>query len=221
MSLGRELLSSEDSLAVEAYRERLLSAFGVGAGKGKKALDLGCGDGLEAVYLARLGYQVEALDLQAHPRWKQIEKEWKGKVRFRLADASKLGALKGAYDLVFEKDMLHHVAEPTQVLLQMKRLLKKGGKILVAECNRYNPVFYVHLTLWGDHQHFSRQRLRVLMGEAGLGGFALKLREARVWPFENRAFQSLMNAVQELIERAGIFNPWLCYHLVSWEKPRG
>jgi SAM-dependent methyltransferase len=218
---GRDLLSAKDSLAVEAYRERLLSAFEVGPGGGKKALDLGCGDGLEAVYLARLGWVVEAVDLEAHPRWKAIEKKWKGRIRFRLADVAELRKFKAGYDLVFEKDMLHHVPQPALVLREMKRLVKKGGRVLVAECNRYNPVFYLHLTLLGGHEHFSRGRLRRLLEEAGLKGYLLRLREARVWPLEMPWFQGLMNAAQELAERVRVLDPWLCYHLVSWEKPRG
>jgi 2-polyprenyl-3-methyl-5-hydroxy-6-metoxy-1,4-benzoquinol methylase len=221
VGLGRELLSGRDSLAVEAYRERLLSAFKIAPGKNRTALDLGCGDGLEAVYLARLGYKVEALDLEPHPRWKSIEKAWKGRVRFRLANATKLGGLKPGYDLVFEKDMLHHVEQPGSVLTQMKRLVKKGGRVLIAECNRYNPIFYVHLTLWGGHQHFSSARLKALLDAAGFQGRMIKMREARVWPLESERIQALMNRVQDMIEQAAVFNPWICYHLVSWTKPRG
>jgi ubiquinone/menaquinone biosynthesis C-methylase UbiE len=218
---GRDLIGDGGSLAVEAYRERLLSAFRIGPGRGKKALDLGCGDGLEAVYLARLGYSVLALDLQAHPRWKALEKEWKGRIRFKVADAAKLKSLKPGFDLAFEKDMLHHVDEPPAVLAEMKRLLKKGGKLYIAECNRYNPIFYVHLTLLGGHQHFSRGRLKALLGAAGMPGYRLALREARVFPFESAAFQKLMDRLQDLIERLRVLDPILCYNLVSWSKPRG
>lgn len=217
-SLGRDLLGDGESLAVEAYRQRLLSAFAIGSGKGKRALDLGCGDGLEAVYLARLGYQVEALDLEAHPRWEGIQKTWKGRVRFKLVDVADLEKLKPGYDLVFEKDLLHHVQEPAAALAEMKRLVKKGGRILLAECNRYNPIFYLHLTLLGNHQHFSRGRLKSLLAQAGLQGYRMRLREARVWPMESPFVQKVMDLVQEIIERMQIFNPWLCYHLVSWQK---
>ena len=216
---GRELIGGGDSLAVEAYRERLLSAFRLPPGRGKRALDLGCGDGMEAVYLARLGYHVDAFDLEAHPRWPAIEKEWKGRIRFGLADAARLRRVKAGYDLAFQKDMLHHVDEPLKVLHEMKRVLKPGGRLLIAECNRYNPVFYLHLTLLGGHQHFSRGRLRALLQKAGMDGYRLTLREARVWPLESPAFQRLMDRLQDMAERARIFGPWICYHLVSWTKP--
>jgi 2-polyprenyl-3-methyl-5-hydroxy-6-metoxy-1,4-benzoquinol methylase len=218
---GRDFITGEDSLAVEAYRDRLFAQLGFEDGKGRKALDLGCGDGLEAIYLLRRGWKVEGLDIQPHPRWSEIEAKWKGRAKFRTGDAAALKAAKGGYDLVFEKDMLHHVPQPLDVLAEMKRLVKAGGRVVIAECNRLNPVFYIHLTLLGGHQHFTRRRLRALLEKAGLANYSLRLREARVWPLECALFQRLMDRVQDLIERMRIFNPWLCYHLVSWEKPRG
>lgn len=217
-SLGRDHLSQKDSLAIEAYRERLLSAFALTPVSGKRALDLGCGDGLEAVYLARLGYTVDAMDLEAHPAWEALSEAWKGKLSFRKADVSDLGKLRDEYDLVFEKDMLHHVEEPLSVLQEMRRLLKSGGRLLVAECNRYNPILYLHLTLMGNHQHFSWTQLRSLLKLAHMTDAKICRREARVWPIESTAFQSFVNTLQEIVERLQIFAPWLCYNLVSWTR---
>jgi SAM-dependent methyltransferase len=218
VDLGREFITGRDSLAVEAYRERLFKPLAFGDGRGKKALDLGCGDGLEAVYLLRRGWKVEGVDIEPHPRWKELAARYKGRASFKVADAASLKKLKGGYDLVFEKDMLHHVPDPGRVLLEMKRLLKRGGRMVIAECNRYNPIFYVHLTLLGDHQHFSRGRLRRLLKQAGLEGYRLILREARVWPLEAAWFQRLMDLAQEGVERLRVFDPWICYHLVDWVK---
>ena len=220
MTLGRELIGSggAQSMAVEYYRQRLLGRLGIGEGRGKKALDLGCGDGLEAVYLARKGYTVYAYDIETHPRWPELAKRSKGRIKFGLADATRLDKIKGSYDLVFQKDMLHHVAEPLAVLTAMKRLTKKGGRLLVVECNRLNPVFYLHLTLLGDHQHFTRARLSALMDKAGLKGWKLALCEARVWPWENKAFQDLMDWLQDIAEKMPFLGPFLCYHLATWER---
>lgn len=219
-SLGRELIGSGDSMAVERFRQRLLGALEIEDGRGRVALDLGCGDGLEAVYLARRGWKVEALDLESHPKWAELERLFKGRLQFRKADAAALGKIRTRYDLIFEKDMLHHVPEPAAVLKAMRRLLKPGGRLWIVECNRFNPIFYLHLTLWGGHQHFSRRHLRQLMDGADMKGWDLSLKEARVWPLESIKFQDLMDRAQDVMERLPFLRPFLCYHLATWVAPK-
>jgi hypothetical protein len=82
-------------------------------------------------------------------------------------------------------------------------------------------VFYVHLTLLGGHQHFTRSRLMGLAQAAGMEGARLSLLEARVWPWDNVGFQNLVDALQDAAERIGLLDPWLCYHLVRWVRPAG
>jgi len=50
---GRELLGAGESLAVASFRRRLLGGLDIPEGRGRWALDVGCGDGLEAVELLR------------------------------------------------------------------------------------------------------------------------------------------------------------------------
>jgi hypothetical protein len=101
----------------------------------------------------------------------------------------------------------------------MGRLCRPGGRVVVVEANRLNPIFYLHLTLMGNHQHFTRSRLRALMAEAALEPFELKLLEARVWPFNRVAWQRWAGRLQDLAEAIPLLWPFLCYHLVSWRKP--
>ena len=112
ITLGRELIDGPVTLAVARYRDRLLGRLDLPEKPGR-ALDLGCGDGMEAEYLLERGWKVTALDLEAHPRWKGLEKKWKGRLKFGTADAASIKkAAPGKYDLVFQKDMLHHVPDP-------------------------------------------------------------------------------------------------------------
>ena len=218
-SLGRDLLEDAGlSLAVSRYRDRLLGRLGLEAGRGRTALDLGCGDGMEAGWLAERGWKVEAYDLEPHPRWAALARQYKGRIRFGTADAARLGQLKKPYALVFQKDMLHHVPDPAAVLRQMRRLTAEGGLAVVLECNRLNPVFYLHLTLMKGHQHFTRWRLRQLLDEAGLDGYELKLIEARVWPVESPALQGLAERLQDLAEALPPWRPFICYPAALWRR---
>ena len=220
VSRGRDLLGDGTRLAVARYRDRRRGRLDLPVRAGR-ALDLGCGDGMEAEYLLQRGWKVDAVDLETHPRWEALRRRWKGKLRFMTVDAAGLGRkVKGRYDLVFEKDMLHHVPDPLAVLEEMKGKVKPGGCLAILECNRLNPVFYVHLTLMGNHQHFTRRQLVQLARDAALEGFGLKRVEARVWPVDSRRLQDLADAAQDLAERVAPLRPFLCYHLVEWTAPR-
>lgn len=205
-------------LAGEAYRLRVYAALGLKAVRGGRALDLGCGNGEEALYFASLGYRVDAVDLEPSPQWKTLAKRSKGRVKVKQGDASRAGK-PGSYDLVFAKDMLHHAADPVAVLKRMAQLVKPGGKVLVVEANRLNPIFYVHLTLMEGHEHFTLWRLRSLLRSAGLDAHHLQRLEARVWPFERPWAQVVMNKVQDLIQAIPLLWPILCYHVVAWQRP--
>jgi len=216
---GRELLGSGDSLAVERFRQRLLGPLDLGVGRGRLALDVGCGDGLEAVELLRRGWKVDAVDLEPHPRWTSLARQWKGKLRFSTASDAQLAKRKGAYDLVFQKDVLHHVPAPAAFLATLKRLTAPGGQLWVLECNRRNPVSYVHLTLLGGHQHFTVTRLKAMAAEAGLDGAELHSREARVWPVNSAGFQDAAEKLQNFFDALPFWRPFAVYNLLHWRKP--
>jgi SAM-dependent methyltransferase len=219
MGPGRDLLDDGQSLAVRRFRGRLLGGLGLVPVKAKRALVLGCGDGSEAAFLAALGYKVDAYDLQPHPAWAAVLAAHKGRVRFRTADVAALGALKQPYDLVLQKDMLHHVPDPASVLRHMKRLTKPGGRLIVLECNRLNPISYLHLTLLKGHEHFTPWRLRALLDEAGLQDAVISRREARVWPVESDGFQGVMDKVQDLVERVPGLRELAVYNIADWVRP--
>ena len=218
---GRDLLGDGMSLPVRRYRDRLLGRMGLEPGRGRRALDLGCGDGMEALGLVERGWKVDAFDLEAHPRWKEVAKAARGRIRFATADAAKLDKLRGRYDLVFQKDMLHHVPDPAAVLRQMRRLTAPGGSLIVLECNRWNPVFYLHLTLMKGHQHFALRRLRALLDGAGLQDASLRRIEARVWPLGGDRLQDLAERLEDLAEALPPWRPFICYHAMQWRRPKG
>lgn len=205
-------------IAAEAYRQRMLSSLKVEDGRGLRALDLGCGLGYEAAALAAKGIKVDASDLEAQATWPALAKASKGRLRFKKADASGRFPV-GRYDLVLAKDMLHHADDPVQVLRRMAAAVKPGGRVLVTEANRWNPVFYVHLTLMEGHEHFSLSKLRGLLEEAGLEGGRLRRVEARVWPFNRHWIQALINAMQDLLQAIPLWWPVVCYHVYDWQKP--
>jgi SAM-dependent methyltransferase len=209
--------------AAAAYRERLMGCLEplLPVGEGRKAMDLGCGAGQEALWLSRRGWRVDAMDLEPHAGWSALAAETRGAVRFSIGNAEVLKGPAGTYDLVFEKDMAHHANDPAAVLRAMARRDRPGGQVVVVEGNRLNPIFYVHLTLMGNHQHFTHARLRQLLAEAGMGDAKILRRETRVWPLNRAWAQRLIDRLQDLAEALPFLRPFLCYHVCVWTKPAG
>lgn len=216
---GRALLAGHATYPGERYMDRLLGRLSLSRGNGLRALDAGCGDGLVSAWLAARGWNVRAEDREAHPAWPGLAKAAHGRLAFARRDASDKGT--GAFDLVLTKDMLHHADDPAAALLALKARVKPGGRLVVVECNRLNPVFYVHLTLMEGHQHFTRSRLLGLLAGAGLDGVRLELIEARVWPLGGPFWQNVFDRLQDLAEALPPWRPFICYHAATWTRPKG
>lgn len=110
-----------------AYVERgLLPAGG-------RALDLGCGPGRNSLYLASLGYEVDAVDLSATAIAWAEERAHKagatGSVRFVCGNAFSTPALDGPYDLIYDSGCFHHLPPHRRVsyLALLDRVLAPGG----------------------------------------------------------------------------------------------
>lgn len=116
--------------------ENLVSYLERGLLSSGRALDLGCGAGRNALYLAGRGFTVDAIDLSARAiEWAKEHADQvrhaEERVTFHCGDA--LGAagqeLVGGYDLVYDSGCLHHVPPHRRVgyLQLLDRLLVPGG----------------------------------------------------------------------------------------------
>lgn len=103
-----------------------------------RALDLGCGAGRNAVFLAQRGFQVDAVDLSpAAIAWAgQRAREAGARVRLFCGDAFELAAaeLAGPYDLVCDSGCFHHLPPHRRVsyLGLLDRVLAPGGHLALA-----------------------------------------------------------------------------------------
>ncbi|MGD2048880.1 MAG: class I SAM-dependent methyltransferase, partial [Chloroflexota bacterium] len=99
-----------------------------------RALDLGCGYGRAAIYMASLGWQVDAVDFipeaieEASGRARQAGVD----VRFYVAQVTSLDFLGGPYDFALDVGCGHTLneSELRQYRDQLHRLLRPGGIFL-------------------------------------------------------------------------------------------
>lgn len=102
---------------------------------GKRAADVGCGAGLLAEPLARLGAEITGID--AAPEniaAARLHAEGQGLViDYR---AGSVAALAGAYDLVTSLEVIEHVADPRAFVQGLAAAVAPGGLLILSTPNR-------------------------------------------------------------------------------------
>lgn len=187
------------------YRLRCLDKLGFTFGGDEAVLDAGCGNGGVARLIRERVHSVVAIDVEPHEAW--VDEPG---LSFAVAHAEQLPFADARFDVVHSKDSLHHMRAPERAIAEYRRVLKPEGSALIIEANRYNPLFYPHMTLALGHEHFSRNRFRELVTTAFLqarfGSF-----EAHYVPRLERGL-ALQHAVEEALERLPPFRPFLSYN---------
>jgi 2-polyprenyl-6-hydroxyphenyl methylase/3-demethylubiquinone-9 3-methyltransferase len=118
-------------------RRVILEELGIDP-RGKKTLDVGCGGGLLAEELARLGCDVTGIDpseksletARAHARTAGLD------IEYRQGTGERIPFPDGAFDVVYCCDVLEHVADLGKVVSEISRVLKPGGVFLYDTINR-------------------------------------------------------------------------------------
>jgi len=112
--------------------------------RGSKILDVGCGPGLESIFLARQGMNVTAIDIsiEALRFAKKLAKLFDVKIKFINADALNLPFSDNSFDAVNDNFVFHHFEDSVRDLYaqEISRVLKTGGIfILRAFSNKMLP----------------------------------------------------------------------------------
>lgn len=112
--------------------------------RGAKVLDIGCGPGLESVFLARQGMEVTGIDIfdEALKFARKLAKLFNVKIKFINADALNLPFPNDTFDVVNDNFVFHHFEDHVrdQYAQEIHRVLKKNGIfILRAFSNKMLP----------------------------------------------------------------------------------
>jgi 2-polyprenyl-6-hydroxyphenyl methylase/3-demethylubiquinone-9 3-methyltransferase len=144
----------------------------------RSALDVGCGAGLLAEPLARLGATVSAIDAspeliavaRAHAAATGLE------IDYRVGDVQQL---EGQFDLITCMEVIEHVADPAAFVNALAKRLAPGGLLIISTPNATGWSKLLMITLAegigqipkGTHD-FARfiapDRLKALLCDAGL-----------------------------------------------------
>lgn len=120
----------------EALRARAISRL---VPQGLRVADVGTGTGILACELARLGLRVTGFDRSSRmleTARSHIQKEHfpaPGQVELKLGEAENLPEEDGHMDAAFAHMVLHYVASPREVVSEMARITRPGGRIVIVE----------------------------------------------------------------------------------------
>ncbi len=99
------------------------------------ALDVGTGTGFLALLLAELGHDCKGIDLAPGmvEQARDLARQRGVAVRFEVGDAESLAEADAAYDLVISRNLLWTLPDPRRALLDWRRVLKPGGRLLLVD----------------------------------------------------------------------------------------
>ena len=150
----------------DAVREKALAVAGLQ--KGRIAADIGAGTGFITRGLIAHGVQVIAVD-QSEAMLETMRKKFKDapNIDYRRGQAESLPIADQSVDFVFTNMYLHHVENPARAIMEMARILKPQGKLVITDLDEH------HFDFLRTEQHdrwlgFKREDIRQWMMDAGL-----------------------------------------------------
>ena len=127
----------------------------IGQISGKKVLDVGCGGGILAESMARLGAaEVTGIDMaekslkiaQLHAQENSIKN-----ITYRcIRVEDQAQQHPQSYDIVTCMEMMEHVPDPAAVVEACARLVKESGTVFFSTINR-NPKSYLHAIVGAEY----------------------------------------------------------------------
>lgn len=150
--------------------------------KGLSLLDIGCGGGLLAEPMSRLGFAVTGVDAsEKNVKTAATHAAETGmSIHYRAGNAESLVEEKAAFDVVLNMEVVEHVADLPAYLAACARLVKPGGLMFVATLNKtlkslaLAKVGAEYVLRWlppGTHdwnRFVEPKRLKTLLAESGL-----------------------------------------------------
>lgn len=110
--------------------------------EGKEVLDVGCGQGFKANYVARWAKHVTSIDISKESlRLARAGSQALGihNVTYQWEDAEDLSFSDEQFDIVYCFGVLHHTPDTQKGIDELYRVLRPGGTAIVMLYKKYNP----------------------------------------------------------------------------------
>lgn len=120
-------------------------------------LDVGCSDGTftEVIYSRAKPTRIVGVDIiKSSIDYAQRKFKDNKTIEFRVADAQKLPFANKHFQAVFCLEALEHIPDAKKAILEMKRVLKPGGYLILlvpTDNHLFKLCWWVVLHTWGKH----------------------------------------------------------------------
>jgi SAM-dependent methyltransferase len=223
--------SSEYDVFTPQANARLIAAFVrlSELPRSSRVADLGCGSGVFTELLRREGYASVGLDIS--PRLVALGRSKYPGLELIEGDAENLPFDSESLDGVLLSGLVHHFPDPRQLIAEVRRVLKHGGRFVSFDPNRMNPLIWLYrdraspfysplgitenerpILAWQVAEMFRDQSFRVRTDY--LAGLSYRYVASQ----RMRALLSIYNFIDNVVFNVAIMKPFRPFALISGEK---
>ncbi len=125
--------------------------------KGKKVLEIGCGNGADGSMFAAAGAEYTGVDLtETAVNASREHFELSGlKGNFQTENAEQLSFSNNSFDRIYSHGVLHHSPHPEVAFKEVYRVLKPSGKAIIMLYHKNSFNYYIRVMFY--------MRMRILM----------------------------------------------------------
>lgn len=138
---------------------------------GLRALEIGCGSGVQALCLHEQGFAVAAMDLSREAvrvARATVNSATGRPIAVMIADAEHLPIADASIDACVCGLLLHHFADLDHVADEIARIVKPGGVVVAIDANGHNPFVWLFLNVvhrFGHLPHLTPNQRALRRGE--------------------------------------------------------